>query len=439
MLDEIEVTRQRIRESCMNLISAALGRAVGLYEDKEGRGGKIYITRESWVRFEEFCQCVRSDPTRADRCDKDHNDRAREAHHPGAGWCRTCHAGIHNFCVPYKNAKRDTTFTLIGGEYLIDDDNDLMQESESNFASFLHSFNVSEQDREKLLNLRQKILRISKTELHNKTKTFAAILKSYIDLDHELDQMTNMIIRQQRRIAHEFGTLADPIGRRVDRLKILVEDAKHPRKDKIKEILHELDDDATSLIDCVAANIPEYFDFKFEPRREGIKRILRRTASVFEGKAQERRIAIRFVFDSTNETEVEVSVPHLKIILRSLIDNAVKYSFSSGEGRQREVIIYGKAYNDYYEVAVENYGVGIESEELSRVFEAGFQGRRKAYENVTGAGLGLAMVQRYIEMHHGKVFVTSECKGDLKDTSPSLPFLTRFVIRLPYVYKGTDV
>jgi two-component system sensor histidine kinase GlrK len=173
---------------------------------------------------------------------------------------------------------------------------------------------------------------------------------------------------------------------------------------------------------------------------ENIERLIRSSANGFRSRADARGISIKVFFDNQRggSRQAEVSAKHLQIALRNLIDNAVKYSFRGTEGRPRDVVINGRAKDDFYEITIENYGVGIESDETISIFETGIQGRRAKYEVVTGAGLGLAMVKKYIAMHRGHISVISECKGDSKDPSPSLPFLTRFTIQLPYTFRGSS-
>jgi len=70
-------------------------------------------------------------------------------------------------------------------------------------------------------------------------------------------------------------------------------------------------------------------------------------------------------------------------------------------------------------ISVEDDGPGISSEIKSRLFEPFFTTKAK------GSGLGLAMVKRIVDSHHGEISVeTSPGKG------------TRFTIELPLVRSG---
>jgi len=98
----------------------------------------------------------------------------------------------------------------------------------------------------------------------------------------------------------------------------------------------------------------------------------------------------------------------LRVALRNLLDNAIKYSFSGREVRiylrwlaQRELII-----------TISNYGVGIDPTKLGELFTLGARVQLKdSLRRRGGAGLGLVQAKTYIE----------DCGGSLDLESKKLP------------------
>lgn len=429
--NELEFSRQHVREASMNLLSAAVGRAVGLYEERDTASSEITITKESWEQFERFCKIVRSKKERARACDRDHIVRAREGDVHG-DYCRVCHAGVHNFRV--ERVAPGRRLVLIGGEYQITDDALLMRESERNFEQFLQRFQIGETERRTLEEARAEIQPISRKELALKLSAIEPTLLACLEVLNAFDRIEKVLARQRLKIAHEFATLLDPIQSEIRYLLDKGDANERYRMAGEREALYSLADYATQLFDAIATNIPEYYDFKFAPKNENIEALIRAAANIFRKQAERRGIVIRVELEHDERARsVQVSRRHFQSVLRNLIDNAVKYSFRTIHGgRQREVIITGRALPTDYEIMIENYGTGIDPDELPHVFEVGFQGRRKQNEHVTGAGFGLSMVHRFVMMHHGKIYVTSMPMGAPTDPSPSLPFLTRFHVTLPY-------
>ena len=57
-------------------------------------------------------------------------------------------------------------------------------------------------------------------------------------------------------------------------------------------------------------------------------------------------------------------------------------------------------------IEIEDRGIGIPEDKLSRIFEQFYRIDQK--EGISGTGLGLTVVKEIIEAHHGTISVTSE-------------------------------
>jgi signal transduction histidine kinase len=94
----------------------------------------------------------------------------------------------------------------------------------------------------------------------------------------------------------------------------------------------------------------------------------------------------------------------LQQILVNLLDNAVKFTPENGVV---ELSVMADAERGVVEFAIADTGAGIRQEEQARIFEPFVQadsGLARAYD---GAGLGLTLVQRLVELHGGTVAVES--------------------------------
>ena len=105
----------------------------------------------------------------------------------------------------------------------------------------------------------------------------------------------------------------------------------------------------------------------------------------------------------------------LSLALYNLIENALKFT-SRDEAVEVRALEDGKAIL----IEVADSGPGIPSDELSKVFEELYRGA--SARGIEGSGLGLALVQRIVEMHAGQILVRS---------SQIEPRGTVFTLRLP--------
>jgi len=91
----------------------------------------------------------------------------------------------------------------------------------------------------------------------------------------------------------------------------------------------------------------------------------------------------------------------LLIVFRNLVDNALKYSSNPTD----KVQVRARHTAGALVVEVIDTGRGIAAEDLPLITEELYRG--KNVRDVAGSGLGLAMVNRIVERHHGKLEVRS--------------------------------
>jgi signal transduction histidine kinase len=89
--------------------------------------------------------------------------------------------------------------------------------------------------------------------------------------------------------------------------------------------------------------------------------------------------------------------------ITNLIDNAIKYS-----GDSRKVVVGASVEEQFLAIAVRDFGVGINKEDIDRVFERFFRGGDELTRTVKGSGLGLTLVKEIVEAHRGRIQVESE-------------------------------
>ena len=89
-------------------------------------------------------------------------------------------------------------------------------------------------------------------------------------------------------------------------------------------------------------------------------------------------------------------------LFQNLIGNAIKYR---GE-KVPEIHISAEKLNNEYIFAVKDNGIGIDQKNLERIFTI-FQ-RLHTQEKYVGTGIGLAISQKIIEQHRGKIWAESE-------------------------------
>jgi len=93
----------------------------------------------------------------------------------------------------------------------------------------------------------------------------------------------------------------------------------------------------------------------------------------------------------------------MKQILLNLLSNAVKFTPDGGR-----ISVAANAIAGGVEISVTDTGIGIAPEDCSAVFEEFRQVGLQSDAKAEGTGLGLALARKFVELHGGKIEVTSE-------------------------------
>jgi two-component system, OmpR family, sensor kinase len=126
-------------------------------------------------------------------------------------------------------------------------------------------------------------------------------------------------------------------------------------------------------------------------------------------KAQSRQIDLGVIAD--NSVNIVGDKLALQVLMRNLIDNAIKYSPVGG---QVDVII-GDGENPT--LTVSDSGPGVAPEEQGRIFDRFYRGENP---DIEGTGLGLAIVKQIAERHRAEI--TLKSPGSLGGLDVSVQF-----------------
>src|SRR5262249_33443749 len=114
-----------------------------------------------------------------------------------------------------------------------------------------------------------------------------------------------------------------------------------------------------------------------------------------------RRITLGSTIDSAVGS-VRADERKVKQVLLNLLSNALKFTPEGGR-----IDVEAIVNEELVEVSVTDTGVGIAPEDQEAVFEE-FRQVGTAAKRVEGTGLGLALARKFIELHGGRIWVTSQ-------------------------------
>jgi len=213
-------------------------------------------------------------------------------------------------------------------------------------------------------------------------------------------------------LAHEFKTPLTAIKAAVSSL--LSDEETAPGRRDLLQVMDEEADRLTWLV-SESVQIARIEAGRMEPRKQpqDILKLLREALVRMAGALESRQVKV----------QVDGALPPVLadrelvlIVLRQLLDNAVKYSPSTSP-----IAICCAEKNDSVVVTVTDHGQGISPADLGRVFERFYRGRL-ARDRVSGTGMGLAIAREIVRGHGGDIRVDSRF-GEGSEFSFTLPLV----------------
>jgi two-component system, OmpR family, phosphate regulon sensor histidine kinase PhoR len=139
---------------------------------------------------------------------------------------------------------------------------------------------------------------------------------------------------------------------------------------------------------------------KPELEKSALHNILKSVIRDCEQKALDKKTSIQL--NCANELDVLANPDLLSQAVLNLVDNALKYS-EPGEKIEVEAL----ATETEIVIAVQDWGCGIDSAHLPRLFERFYRVDQARSRQLGGTGLGLAIVKHITQAHGGSVSVNS--------------------------------
>ena len=200
-------------------------------------------------------------------------------------------------------------------------------------------------------------------------------------------------------VAHELRTPLMAAGGFLNQLQ---NKAISPEKlpDTINTVASNIHHITTLVNDILFLQEMELILPKFQPVNLTV--ITQEVANHFHDKATANHLSI-YVQAEKNLPSVSGDSKSLQRGLSALVDNAIKFSPGGGQ-----IDIRLRKEDNYVVIDVEDHGVGIEPENLSRVFDRFYRSESPGGKMFGGIGLGLAITNQVIKQHHGQLTVKSE-------------------------------
>ena len=218
----------------------------------------------------------------------------------------------------------------------------------------------------------------------------------------ESDRLRSVLLDS---VTHEFRTPLTAIKASAETLLSDVELDKPQRRDLLT-VINEESDRLNRLVGEAAEVVQldsHQLEFHFEPHH--IREVLDNAINASRQALQRHPLQLNV---PDNLPLVRIDIDRITEVVVHLLDNAAKYS-----PPETPIQITAEHRNGEVVTSVADHGSGIDDVEQEMIFEKFYRGRNQRM-TVQGTGMGLAIARAIVELHAGKIGVTSQMgKGSL--------------------------
>jgi len=225
-------------------------------------------------------------------------------------------------------------------------------------------------------------------------------------------------------LSHELRTPLTPVVMGVAMLQDKG-DLDPAARETLEMIRRNVEMEARLIDDLLDVTRISRGKIELQKQRVELRTVIQRAVEVCKPDIEARRL--RFGVDLGPDAPywIEADVARLQQVFWNLLKNAIKFTPHGGcvgfrcrpEGRVQGSEVSAslnpesRTLSPCVVVEVNDSGIGMEPEALSRIFNAFEQAERSITRQFGGLGLGLAISKALVEMHGGKIEAHSEGKG----------------------------
>lgn len=243
---------------------------------------------------------------------------------------------------------------------------------------------------------------------HQNTKRAEAALR---ELDRRKDEFLAML-------AHELRNPLAPISAAADLLRMVHLDEERVRQ--TSEIITRQVNHMTSLVDDLmdVSRVTRGL-VKLNNELVEAKRILADAIEQVRPLIEARRHQLA-VHSAPDTAYIFGDHKRLVQVLTNLLNNAAKYTPEGGD-----IVLRMEVRDTQVAFVVADNGIGMAPELTERAFELFSQAERTSDRSAGGLGIGLALVKSLVELHQGKVALSSKGIGQGSEFTVVLPCIAK--------------
>jgi len=230
-------------------------------------------------------------------------------------------------------------------------------------------------------------------------------IRGAIAVFHDITRLKQLEKIRQDFVANVSHELRTPLTTIKGYAETLLEGAlKEDQAFQFVQVIKRHTDRLTKIVeDLLMLSRIETKEFQLKMEAIPLRDFIDDVVEFVKEPAERKKISL-----SRNEIPSSLAVQadrsYLEQILINLLENSIKYTPEGGK------VIISAVEKDSKDIqfSIEDNGIGIPKEDLSRIFERFYRVDKGRSKELGGTGLGLSIVKHLVQAHGGRVWVESQ-------------------------------
>ena len=242
----------------------------------------------------------------------------------------------------------------------------------------------------------------------------AQLVQELQDANNQLSETDEMKSRFMAVASHELRT---PLGIIMGYATFLKEEAQGDLSEHADSVLTAALELRTMVEDLTNMNLIYTGQRDIRPMPVVLQDIIHVACDEMVSDAEAK--GHEMIFDLPDESIIVRGDQKLKLVFGNVLNNAVRFTPEPGK-----IIVRLTATEDKALVEIQDNGIGIPPDKLTRIFEQFYQIEDHMTRRYGGLGLGLAIARVLVELHDGRIWAVSDGLGEGATFKIQLPLIT---------------